>query len=167
MDFRIGVAEPDQYAALGELTYTAYADVLPAQEWPRFDLWADELRDVEARAKDADVLVAVDVDGSLLGGVTYVPGPESSWAEFTEPAFASFRQLAVGPAAQGRGVGAALVQACIDRAAAAGKTQLVLHSTEWMGAAHRLYERMGFTRDPAMDWEPNPGFWLRGFRLAL
>jgi hypothetical protein len=36
-----------------------------------------------------------------------------------------------------------------------------------MAAAHRLYARLGFARDVSLDWEPVPGFWLRGFRLRL
>jgi hypothetical protein len=34
-------------------------------------------------------------------------------------------------------------------------------------APHRLYRRLGFRRDPALDWEPEPDLWLRGFRLRL
>ena len=69
--------------------------------------------------------------------------------------------------AQGRGVGEALTRACIDRARVAGRGQLVLHSTDRMTTAHRLYERLGFVRDPSLDWEGEPGLWLRGFRLML
>jgi hypothetical protein len=36
-----------------------------------------------------------------------------------------------------------------------------------MTAAHRLYLRQGFVRDPSLDWEGEPGLWLRGFRLRL
>ncbi|HEY8544892.1 MAG TPA: GNAT family N-acetyltransferase, partial [Acidimicrobiales bacterium] len=103
----------------------------------------------------------------VLGGVTYVPGPESSSAEFTDPDTAGIRMLAVSSDAQGRGVGAALVRACIDRARAAGKRRIALHSTERMTAAHRLYLRLGFVRDEATDWEPVPGLTLLGFRLDL
>jgi hypothetical protein len=44
----------------------------------------------------------------------------------------------------------------------------VLHSADWMTAAHRIYQRIGFERVPSLDWEPpGTGFWLRGFRLKL
>ena len=75
--------------------------------------------------------------------------------------------LAVAPEAQGRGVGEALSRACVARARAAGRGQILLHSTDRMTTAHRLYERLGFARDASLDWEPLPGFWLRGFRLRL
>jgi predicted N-acetyltransferase YhbS len=163
---RIRPVRPAEYAALGDLTVAAYAALDRPDSVP-FDAYADELRAVAARAEEAETLVAVDTDGGLLGGVTYVPGPESRWAEFDDTDAAGIRMLAVAPAAQGRGVGESLSRVCIDRARAAGRGQVVLHSTDWMPGAHRLYERLGFTRDAAMDWEFAPGRWLRGFRLRL
>jgi ribosomal protein S18 acetylase RimI-like enzyme len=67
------------------------------------------------------------------------------------PDDARFRLLAVDPAARGRGVGRALVQACLDRARAAGKRRMTLHTTEWMAVARAMYERAGFRREPEGD----------------
>jgi GNAT superfamily N-acetyltransferase len=122
---------------------------------------------VAGRAAGADVLVAVDGDGAVLGGVTYVPDPSSPWAEFEDTDAAGIRMLAVAPEAQGRGVGEALTRACIDRAVAAGRGQVMLHSTDWMTTAHRIYERLGFQRDPSFDRQIDEELWLRGFRLRL
>jgi ribosomal protein S18 acetylase RimI-like enzyme len=51
---------------------------------------------------------------------------------------------------QGRGIGEALVRACIDRAREQGLT-IILHTTNHMPAAQRLYARMDFTRRPDRD----------------
>lgn len=168
---QIRTAHPDDYEALGELTLAAYASVDPGTltgDYP------EELRDVAGRAVGADVLVAVEEHdggggnrGAVLGGVTYVPDASSPSAEFTEPDTAGIRMLAVAVEARGRGVGEALTRACIDRARAGGRRQILLHSTDRMAAAHRLYRRLGFEPDPDLDWEPEPGLWLRGFRLRL
>jgi ribosomal protein S18 acetylase RimI-like enzyme len=163
MDIR--PVRPDEHQALGDLTVAAYAAIDPAVVDEND--YVGELRDVAGRVADAEVLVAVDDAGAVVGGVTYVPGPDSSWAEFSEPDGAGIRMLAVAPEAQGRGVGEALSRACVDRARATGRGQILLHSTDRMTAAHRLYERLGFARDASLDWEPLPGFWLRGFRLRL
>jgi ribosomal protein S18 acetylase RimI-like enzyme len=154
---------PEEYEVLGDLTVAAYAAI----DADALRGYATELRDIAGRVAGADVLVAVDGAGSVLGGLTYVPGPSSPWAEFTAPDAAGIRMLAVAPGAQGRGVGEALSRAAVERARAAGKAQVILHSTERMTVAHRLYRRLGFERDRSLDWEPLPGLRLRGFRLRL
>jgi predicted N-acetyltransferase YhbS len=163
---QIRLARPEEYAAIGELTVAAYAAVDPGTLQSDY---VDELRDVAGRAAGADVLVAVDDEtgGMVVGGVTYAPDPSSTSAEFSDPDAAGIRMLAVAADAQGRGVGEALTRACVDRARAAGRGQIVLHSTDRMATAHRLYERLGFVRDTSIDWEGEPGLWLRGYRLRL
>lgn len=166
MAMEVRSVRPDEHDALGQLTLAAYRGVDP-RTTDAGDGYDDELADVARRAKDADVLVAVDPEQGVLGGVTYVPGPESSAAEFTDVDAAGIRMLAVSGEARGRGVGEALVRACVERATAAGKRRITLHSTERMTAAHRLYLRLGFVRDQAVDWEPVPDLVLLGFRLDL
>jgi ribosomal protein S18 acetylase RimI-like enzyme len=152
---------PEEIEALSRLTYAAYA----ALDHPLDDGYAAELRDVRSRAAEADVLVAVDGDGSLVGGVTYVPDRHNRFAEFDGDDMAGFRMLAVDPSGQGRGVGQTLVEACVARARAAGKAHLVLHTTPWMTVAHRLYERLGFCRAPELDAYPEIPLW--GYSLEL
>jgi ribosomal protein S18 acetylase RimI-like enzyme len=168
----IRIVRAHEHERLGAITVAAYRAINPPYADADLDEYEAELRDIAGRAAGADVLVAVDGDGdadggAVLGGVTYVPGPSSPWAEFDEPDAAGIRMLAVAPEAQGRGVGEALTRACIDRAVAAGRVQVLLHSTDWMTTAHRIYERLGFQRDPSFDREIEDGFWLRGFRLRL
>jgi ribosomal protein S18 acetylase RimI-like enzyme len=112
--------------------------------------------------------VAVDpASGAVLGSVTYVPGPDNRLAELARATEAEFRMLGVAPEAQGRGVGDALVRACIDRARAAGRTGIAISTSTRMRAAHRLYERLGFCRAPDRDWSPVPGVHLLAYVLEL
>ena len=136
-----------EYDTLAELTVAAYRALRSDWDLGRY---ADELAGVEERAAAADVLVAVD-DGTVIGGVTFVPGPGNPYAEDLRPGEAGIRMLAVSPAAQGRGAGRALTVACIERARALGATGVALHSTAWMTVAHRLYESLGFVRTPSRD----------------
>lgn len=128
--------------------------------------YAAVVADVADRAALAEVLVAVEGE-RVVGCITYVPGPDSRYAEFSDPAAAGIRMLAVSPTVQGRGVGAALVRDCLERARTAGRRRVVLHSTEPMRAAQRLYEREGFRRAPERDWEPEPGLLLLGYEREL
>src|SRR2546421_6833573 len=128
--------------------------------------YLDEVRDVARRAEVVPVLVAAERDGTLLGTVTYVPGP-GPFAESEREDEAGFRMLAVAPWAQGRGVGRALVEACIARAREDGRKALVIVTRPSMRVAHRLYESLGFVRDKSGDFEFEPGQWLWGYRLNL
>src|SRR5690606_5537712 len=134
------------------------------------------LRDVAARAKAGDLLVAEDQStGALVGAVLFVlpgsryaelarpgdgelrmpPGPPPAsaaprrrHAELARPGDGELRMLAVDPAAQRRGVGEALVRACLDLAADRGCRAVVISTRDVARAAQRLYARLGFTRVP-------------------
>lgn len=129
------------------------------------DEYLTVLGDVEDRAARAEVLVAVD-DADVVGCVTYVPalGP---YAEFDDADAAGIRMLAVDPERQRRGVGMALVEACLERAQADGRAKVVLHSTREMMTAQRLYERLGFTRIPQRDVQVRADLVLLGFERPL
>jgi len=162
LGFEIRDARPEEHAELGRITAEAYRAAGETE-----DGYFEELLDVAERARHVPVLAAVEQGtGRLLGTTTYVPGPGPYHeGDFGEDA--SMRMLAVAPAAQGRGVGRALVEACIDRARAAGRPGLGLYTRPFMTAAHRLYESLGFRRQAELDWEFEPGEWLWAYRLDL
>ena len=125
--------------------------------------YVGELSDVRARAAGADVLVAADSD-VLVGSVTWCP-EGSAFREIGRSDEGEFRTLVVAPAARGRGVGEALVRHCLDLSYAAGHRGMVLSTLPAMVDAHRLYRRLGFTRDPERDWQPHPGETLWAFAM--
>ncbi|MER7934286.1 MULTISPECIES: GNAT family N-acetyltransferase [unclassified Streptomyces] len=168
MTIRIREARPADYGVLGELTAQAYLkDGL--LDFGESDSYLTELRDVAKRAAAATVLVAV-ADGVLLGGVTFVPGP-GPMADLAAADEAEIRMLAVDGAARGRGAGAALVRACVERARALeGCGRIVLSTQRTMESAHRIYARLGFVRTPERDWNPLPqldGITLLTYELTL
>ncbi|MFF8608538.1 GNAT family N-acetyltransferase [Streptomyces sp. NPDC015346] len=153
MDFTIRAIRPEEYEALGELTARAYLDD-GHLDFGEEDGYLHVLRDVARRDAEAEVLVAVDASGTVLGGVTFAVGG-SPWADIAGDGEAEFRMLAVAKGARGRGVGEALVRACVARARQAeGCRRLVLSTQPGMASAHRIYERMGFVRTPDRDWRP-------------
>ena len=149
---------------MGELTVAAYA----ADGYlDGTDDYADELADAVRRAELATVLVAVDEpSGRVLGTATFCLAG-TPYAEVSAPGEAEFRMLAVAPEARGQGVGAALVHSCVELARSADSTAVALCSLEAMATAHRIYERMGFTRSPERDWQPLPGLTLVAYLRPL
>lgn len=137
---------PGEHTELGELTVAVYRQVLASE----LEGYAPILRDVAGRlAGGCRVLVAADGD-RLQGGVTYVPEP-GSLSPLAKDDEAELRMLVVDPAAQGQGVGSALVRACIDLARSDARAGVVLGTMPEMAAAHRLYRRLGFRRAPERD----------------
>lgn len=161
--FSIRRAEPAEYAAVGELTVQAY---LTNGGLSIDDPYYDVLRNAAARDQGAELWVAVDADGTLLGTVTWCP-VGSAYRELGGPDEGEFRTLAVAPDARGRGVGEALVQHCLALAAEAGNSAVVISTAGWMPAAHRLYRRLGFVAVPERDWSPRPEVPLHAFVRPL
>ncbi|MFH8348073.1 GNAT family N-acetyltransferase [Streptomyces sp. NPDC018045] len=165
MDITIRPARPTEFERIGDLLVAAYAaDGLLA--FGADDPYAGKLREVAHRAEHAEVLAAVDADGAVLGAVTFA-APGSPYAETARPDEGEFRMLAVAPDGRGRGIGEALVRACMDRARSLGLSRMMLSAMPHILTAHRMYERIGFTRIPERDWSPVPGITLWAFTCDL
>ncbi|HET6705751.1 GNAT family N-acetyltransferase [Amycolatopsis sp.] len=162
-DVEIRPPRPEEYAAAGEVTVLAYeADGHLAD-----DVGYDAtLRDVARRVEEAEVLVAVNGTEEVVGTVTIVH-PGSGYAEISRPGELEFRMLAVVPWARGRGIGEALIKAVFDRARALGLGKVVLSSVDRMHSAHRLYERLGFTRLAERDWRLFPHVTLIAYQIDV
>ncbi|HEY5303828.1 MAG TPA: GNAT family N-acetyltransferase [Acidimicrobiales bacterium] len=145
---KIRLIHEDECDILAQITLRAYRALNGTQPIGRYE---EELLAVDRRRRDSEVYVAVDDDGRVLGGVTYVPGPQHAMAEFHDPDACGIRMLAVDPGAQGRGVGRALVTTCIERANEQHRARIILHSAPPMTRAQSMYVRMGFSRASELD----------------
>jgi predicted N-acetyltransferase YhbS len=151
----------DRRAVRGVLlaAYREYAAVLPPAVFGRY---LQDLLDLDARAGTARLLVAVHA-GRIVGTVTYYDDAAAEGLGWP-PGWAGLRAIGVDPEARRLGVGRALVQACRERAQAAGADVLCLHSAVFMTAAVTLYEAMGFRRAPAYDFDVAERMGLDGVR---
>lgn len=158
----IRVAAPSEYefiGALGVAAYSAGGHLDPADEY------AATLLDAQARARSAELLVAVR-DGEIVGTVTICPvGTEFS--EIGRDEESEFRFLAVAPSAWRSGVGEALVDAIEERAVERGARAHAICVIDKNAGAHRFYERLGFTRLPERDWAPRAGVFLQAYTRAV
>lgn len=167
----IRAARPDEHAALGALLVEVYANLpgfpTPAEQ-PRYYAMLADIGSFNARP-GAQVLVALNGTGELVGGVVYF----ADLAQYGSGGIATtlkdasgIRLLGVSDRFRGLGAGRALTEACIQRARDAGHAEVVLHTTQAMQTAWAMYERLGFTRSPDLDFEQQ-GFPVVGFRLRL
>lgn len=162
-------ADDSDQTAIQELTlaaYQEYAANLAPQQWQEY---RKNILDTLNEAQPEMQLVA-ELNGEIVGSVLIVPAEpvmESSEGVIMQPGFPEVRLLAVTPAARGWGIGKALMQACIAQARAAGKSALTLHTSDLMKTAKRMYEQMGFKRDPEMDFYPTEDIVIKGYRLEL
>jgi ribosomal protein S18 acetylase RimI-like enzyme len=166
MDLVVREAREEELDRIGEITADVYdGEQLAGPEYVKV------LRDARSRWESpaTTVLVALDDGTDDVLGTVVLAEPGSPWQALGQGDEVEFRMLATLPSARGRGVGEALVRACIERARAAGAPRLVLSTGPEMKAAHRLYERLGFLRTPERDWRPRPDMkeLLRAYALPL
>ena len=110
----------------------------------------------EVTVAEADWLRRISGGGYFLayapelggGPVGIVGGYEA------EPGTIELISMWVSPAARGRGIGQALVEAVVGRARARGLSRVHLWVTESNHSARRLYERCGF--QPTGERQPLP-----------
>ena len=165
---RIRDAGPDDQAAVVEVTLAAYEQysVMVPAHW---EAYRQNILATLATPGQGMQIVA-DEEERLVGAVLLYPTgsefavPGGGTVRLEEP---EVRLLAVAPSARGRGVGLELMHECIRRARHSRAAALTLHTMDMMQAAMRMYERIGFERAAALDFQPAPGVTIKGFRLGL
>ncbi|MGH2629756.1 MAG: GNAT family N-acetyltransferase [Actinomycetota bacterium] len=158
-------AVPDEYEEAGRVTAAAYREFVRDgdADWREY---LEAIADVEGRADRTTILVALDGD-RIVGSATFelFDRVERDDDPRLHPDEAHIRMLGVHPSARRLGVARALIDACIERAGAAGKTFLTLHTTPRMAAARAMYESFGFQR--LADRVVPDGFVLLTYRRAI
>lgn len=170
-DFLIRDVQADECEALGKLLVDVYSKLpgfpVPAEQPDYYRMLTNIA--VLADRPGVRILVAVTGDGRLGGGVVYFGDMADYGSGGTAPSVrnaSGIRLLAVSPEHRGRGVGRALTQACIATARVAGRAEVILHTTEAMRVAWRLYATLGFVRSEDLDFLQQ-GMPVFGFRLRL
>jgi ribosomal protein S18 acetylase RimI-like enzyme len=106
--------------------------------------------------KRGEIMLARSPTGKLLGMVIFVL-PTSPARQVAEEDEAEIHLLAVYPEARGQGVASRLIMACERRAVSSGYSKMVLSTQPTMTEAHRVYEQLGYRRNPIRDWSSKKG----------
>lgn len=118
---------------------------------------------------DTELLVALSNTDRILGAVVYFSDMKyygSGGTATQEKNSAGFRLLAVDPSTRGGGIGKLLVSECIRKARAKNLSQVIIHTTQSMQTAWRMYEKIGFRRSEDLDFMQGD-LAVFGFRLKL
>lgn len=164
-------ARAEEFQQLGMLMVRVYAQLegFPKEhEQPNYYKMLANIGALTNKG-ETELLVAVSQDNNIAGGVVYFSDMQyygSGGTATKEQNASGFRLLAVDPLSRGKGIGRLLVNACIKKAMARHHSQVIIHSTEAMRTARRMYESLGFKRSADLDFMQGelPVF---GFRLAL
>jgi GNAT superfamily N-acetyltransferase len=140
----------DSITALTELLHRAYARLgAMGLNYTAVDQSAEVTAE---RIKGGQCFIALRADeivGTIVVKPTYV---ESGCEYFTRAGVAAVHQFAVDPAAQGEGVGKALLAACETWARERNCTELAMDTAEPAEHLISLYERWGYPRVGFVQW---------------
>ncbi len=160
-------AQANEMNAILDLTLAAYDELatnMPAANWR--GLKATIIKTLR-QPGNAEVIVA-EMGTELVGSVLLFPGDSDAYGGQAVVAnWPELRLLAVNPSVRGRGIGTLLMEECILRAQRSGATALGLHTGDSMVVALPMYERRGFVRIPALDFDVDGGELVKAYRLDL
>ena len=158
--------EPGEYEEAGRVTALAYREFVPSNPSPGWTEYLDSIADIAGRVDRTTVFVAVE-NGRIVGSATIeMDATIGDDDRELPPDVAALRMLGVDPSVRRAGIGRALVEASMEAARVRGKRRFILRTTSRMTSAQRLYESMGFHRDPSLDMS-FPDVELLGYRIDL
>ena len=163
----VRTAIPTDRGTIARLTlaaYREYATVMEPAAWHALD------QAVRASLVDDTGVtrLVAELDGAIAGSAALHAPEAAAYGDLTElTPWPEVRLVAVDPKLRGLGVARALVEECIRRARASGAAMLGLHTSRSMRDAVRLYESMGFVRDPEHDFQPPGAELVEGYLLRL
>ena len=170
-DLTIRDARTDEFSAIGRLLVEVYSGLAgfptPAEQ-PQYYEMLENIGRLAERPQ-ARLLVAVAPQGELAGAIVYFGDMAhygSGGSATCVKNASGIRLLGVSTRHRNLGAGRALTQACIELALKAGHAEVILHTTEAMQIAWRLYERLGFARSEDLDFSQQ-GLRVFGFRFRL
>jgi GNAT superfamily N-acetyltransferase len=158
-------AGPDEWPEIADLTTEVYAALAPSSPPPSWTSYLGSIAATLTQPDEARRLV-VDAGGWIAASVLLCPPSPGPAGRGTNP-YPELRLLAVRAACRNSGLGGRLIEACEQRARSDGYEAITLHTTSLMPTAKAMYERRGYLRAPELDFEPEPGFVVWGYRRTL
>jgi ribosomal protein S18 acetylase RimI-like enzyme len=122
--------------------------------------------DFHATAATAAHFLVAELDGAVVG-VAALLAPREPMRAIAHNGEAELVRLVVSSTARRKGIGRALADRCTELARREGWRSIALWSRPYQRAGHRLYESLGYRREPARDSVDETGFERLVFLLEL
>lgn len=119
----------------------------------------------QTQAAAAHLLVS-EPDGAVVGVIALL-APDEPTRAVALAGEAELARLVVSSTARRQGIGRALANRCAELAQSEGWLAISLWSRPYQRAGHRLYESLGYQRQPERDSTDETGFDRLVFRLDL
>ncbi|CAI6082709.1 hypothetical protein PAECIP112173_03662 [Paenibacillus sp. JJ-100] len=144
--------------------YSQYEQELPQDAWIAY-----KASIAEAIEKSSTIAKLVaELDGEIVGSVFVYASSETAYGNASLGIHSPIiRLLGVTAKARGRGVATELIRASVKLASERGADTLYLHTSDMMGAAIRLYERLGFERALDKEFMTGENRLVKSYRLQL
>jgi GNAT superfamily N-acetyltransferase len=164
-------AQPEEFLQIGEMLVSVYSQLDGFPKPDEQPAYYNLLRNVGmfAAKPGTEIIVAVNNLGIVVGAVVYFSDMQhygSGGTATAEKNSSGFRLLAVSNNERGKGIGKILTQECIARARSKSHNQVIIHSTQAMQTAWKMYESLGFKRSVDLDFIQG-NLQVFGFRLTL
>ena len=153
----------DEWPSVATITKVANDEYKPLADSQFWSGYEEMTRSMLLTETGVVRLVASEGD-ELMGSVVYCPPYERQIAGKTiRNPYPEMRLLSVLPSRRNQGIGGRLIQACENKAKEDQAEAITLHTTNLMSTAKAMYERRGYSRFKAIDFEPAPGFIVFGY----
>ena len=135
--------EVDQVKKVLVDSYEQYATILSVEQWENYK---NSIIDSTENSQTKTKLVAL-VDNVMLGACFIYDSAEKAYGlPDLEIKYPIVRLLGVSPKARGLGIATELIRASCNLAQEWGSDRIVLHTSDMMQSAIKLYEKLGFKR---------------------
>lgn len=122
--------------------------------------------DFEQTKTAAAHLLVAERDGAVVGVIALLaPGAPSRAVALEDEV--ELARLVVSSTSRRQGIGRALANRCTELAQGEGRTAISLWSRPYQRSGHRLYESLGYQRQPERDSVDETGFGRLVFRLDI
>lgn len=155
-------ADAPTISRLTARAYNDYKAVLAPADWARMEInLANESTYVELLGKAAAFVC--ELDNQLVGVIFLVP--KGNPTTIFSADWSYIRLLGVDPKYRGLGIGRKLTQLCVQHAQATHELGVALHTSEFMNAARKMYEDLGFKQEKELAPIYGKRYWL--YKLSL